>query len=73
RTLTEDDARGACEMYPLGSPPVYQWTGAGGCSLSPNKSAETPLRSLVTTAFAAAALLLLTRLARRRSPAPATR
>ncbi|HLF22888.1 MAG TPA: hypothetical protein VI565_03125, partial [Burkholderiales bacterium] len=35
RTLTADDARGACEIYPPSSVPVDEWVGAGGCAASP--------------------------------------
>lgn len=35
RSLTPDDARAACEMYPTWSVPDDVWIGAGGCSQAP--------------------------------------
>ena len=68
RTLTDDDARAACEMYPVGSPPLYQWTGGGGCSLSPELSTETPLCSLLMTAPSSPPLSCCSPVWRRRRP-----
>lgn len=65
RTLSADDQRAACEMYPFGAPPVHEWVGAGGCSHAPSaprsESSPFPL-----TVLSAAGLALFVRRIRRR-------
>jgi hypothetical protein len=66
RTLTADDARAACEIYPVGSPPIYEWTGAGGCSLSWSATSDDP-SPLTTSIFSAVVITLFWRRSRRRA------
>ena len=58
RTLTADDARGACEIYPPSSVPVDEWIGAGGCAASPTPVSRGCFGMLVATALMAIAAIL---------------
>jgi hypothetical protein len=48
RTLTTDDARAACDIYPSASVPDDEWVGAGGCSEAPTTSSGAPERAAAT-------------------------
>ncbi len=48
RTLSADDARAACDIYPIAAVPDDEWVGAGGCSEAPGSPPPAPGRVLVT-------------------------
>lgn len=35
RTLSDDDLRASCEVYPIAGAPLYEWVGGGGCAHAP--------------------------------------
>jgi hypothetical protein len=69
RSLTADDQRAACEIYPPSSVPLDEWTGAGGCSTAPGPTIRGALPACVGAVLAMTPLLfaLLSVGARRRS------
>jgi hypothetical protein len=55
RTLTEDDSRASCEIYPA---LVNEWGGGGGCAVSPAPvSSQEPVTPAVVTLLMVAQLL----------------
>lgn len=64
RTLTPDDARAACDIYPIASVPDDEWVGAGGCSEAPGSPPRSPGQVLVSI-FLLIMLGWFSRLARR--------
>ncbi|MBC8131441.1 MAG: hypothetical protein H7X95_00560 [Deltaproteobacteria bacterium] len=72
RSLSPDETRAACEMYPIDSLPVYEWIGAGGCSHAPLAKPDGPLRVVAATILMAVLGLFL-RMRRRTRPSQSTR
>ncbi len=70
RTLTADDTRAACEIYPTLSVPFDEWTGGGGCAISPPRLSGSWGRLVVTTLITLATMVISTsrRGRRRRTP-----
>jgi hypothetical protein len=66
RTLTPDDARAACEIYP---PVLDEWAGGAGCTTVPARMPREPRRLIATAVFASAATVFLWVARRRRAAA----
>lgn len=60
RSLTDDDRRGPCEMYPRAAVPVDEWVGMGGCATAGTPPARGDMSPgelmLVLAALAGSAL-----------------
>ncbi|MES1208896.1 MAG: MYXO-CTERM sorting domain-containing protein [Pseudomonadota bacterium] len=56
RTLTADDARAACEIYPTTSVPWEEWSGGGGCAAAPGPPSPAAWQGLATLAAIALSL-----------------
>lgn len=81
RTLTADDARAACEIYPPSALPLNEWVGSGGCSVAAESAPRGRVALLFVLILAAASALRLrharrvqdARIARNSAPRPRNR
>lgn len=72
RSLSPDDEKAACDIYPRWASPVDEWVGGGGCAQAPSPVSRDP-RSPILVAVALAIAAWLRRPARHRQNAAGAR